>query len=65
MPADDAVLGRVCGGVRVGDALELTDPNQPVEEPGRVAPRDSMGDAVCREVCPDFIEVGRRSQPQS
>jgi hypothetical protein len=57
MPADDAMLGGVGGGVRVGDALELTDPNQPVKDPRRVASRDCIGNAVGRDVGPDLIEV--------
>ena len=65
MPADDAVLGGVCDGVRVGDALELTDPDQPVEDPGRVAPRDRIRNAVGRKVRPDPVDLGWWSQRQS
>ena len=58
MPADDAVLGRVRGGVRIGNALELADPDQPVEGPGRVATRDGSGDAVGGDVGSNAVEVG-------
>jgi hypothetical protein len=59
------MLGGVGGGVRVGDALELTDPDQPIEEPGRVVVRDGIGDAIGDEVGSDPIEVGWWSQRQS
>ena len=57
MPADDPMLGGVGSGVRVADALELTDPDQPVEEPGRVVVRDGIGDAIGDEVSPNAVEV--------
>ena len=58
LPADDAVLGGVGTGVGVADALLLGGPDQPIEEPGCVVPRDGVRNAVGRDVGPDAVEVG-------
>jgi hypothetical protein len=56
------VLGGVGDGVRVADPLELTDADQPVEEPGRVVVRDGIRDPVGNEVGSDPINLGWRGQ---
>src|SRR4051812_48552998 len=57
IPADEPVFGGVCGSVGVADALELADPDEPVDEPGRVALGHSLGDLVSREARPNGVEV--------